>query len=73
MNSSYNVGRSQLRRLRYEFARGREVVGEIMRGKEGWGKLFEEDGGFWRRFTAYVRVRVEGGEEGEEKAEGWFR
>ncbi|GMI44974.1 hypothetical protein TrCOL_g8743 [Triparma columacea] len=70
MNSSYNVGRSQLRRMKFEFERGKEVVGDIMKGKEGWGKLFEDDGGFWRRFPAYVRVvitAVDGG------SEGWFR
>jgi poly(A) polymerase Pap1 len=49
MNSSYNVGRSQLRRMKFEFERGKEVLGDIMKGKEGWGKLFEDDGGFWRR------------------------
>ena len=35
--------------MKFEFERGKEVVGDIMKGKEGWGKLFEDDGGFWRR------------------------
>ena len=42
MNSAYNVGMAQLRRLKFEFARAREVVCAVVNGSEESGALGKE-------------------------------
>ncbi|GMH94867.1 hypothetical protein TL16_g13023 [Triparma laevis f. inornata] len=56
MNSSYNVGKGQLRRIMMEVERGREVVDGVMKGRGGWEEVFREST-FFNRFTNYLEVR----------------
>ncbi|GMH50507.1 hypothetical protein TrVE_jg6345, partial [Triparma verrucosa] len=61
MNSSYNVGKGQLRRMEFEIKRGREVLEKIFsRGKKGedagWEEFFRETN-FFNRFSNFLEVR----------------
>ena len=55
MNSSYNVGEAQLRRMRHEFRRASEVCDGILSGRAGWDSLFEESD-FFDQHANYLQV-----------------
>ncbi|KAG5187219.1 Poly(A) polymerase central domain-containing protein [Tribonema minus] len=59
MNSSYNVGKPQLRLLKEEFARGLEVT-ELLddQPQHGHWRLFFEKSDFFYRFLHYIQVDV---------------
>ena len=55
MNSSYNVGEPQLRRLRDELWRASKLSDEIMSGTKAWGVLFEGNE-FFKQHANYLQV-----------------
>jgi poly(A) polymerase Pap1 len=58
MNSSYNVGRPQLRRLQQEFARAEQMVAKILRSKGKWDELFQDGRSFFRQHVHFVQVSI---------------
>jgi len=55
MNSSYNVGRPQLRRIIQEFRRADQMTSAIVRGEKQWSDLFKEND-FFRQHVHYLQV-----------------
>ena len=59
MNSSYNVGHPQLRRLQQEFARAEQMIGNIIQNKEAkWDDLFQDGRSFFRQHIHFVQVTI---------------
>lgn len=58
MNSSYNVGPPQLRRLRQEFARAEQMIGDILQKKGKWDDLFQDGRSFFRQHFYFVQVSI---------------
>ena len=58
MNSSYNVGQSQLRRLRDELGRASQLTNDILSGtrKKDWNILFESK--FFEQHANYLQVNI---------------
>ena len=67
MNSSYNVGQSQLRRLRDELGRASRLTND-MSGKKGWNILFESN--FFEQHANYLQVNITANTENEFRI--WF-
>ena len=61
MNSSYNVGEPQLRRLREELARASQITRDILNGKTDWSSLF--DCNFFQQHAIYLQVNISAIEE----------
>lgn len=57
MNSSYNVGRPQLRRLVQELRKGEILVAAISRGEKEWSHIFKENA-FFRQHAHYLQVNI---------------
>lgn len=57
MNSSYNVGRPQLRRLQYEFRKAELMVAAISRNERSWEDIFR-DTDFFRQHLHYLQVNI---------------
>ena len=58
MNSSYNVGHPQLRRLQQEFARAEQMVGNVIQCKGRWDELFQDGRSFFRQHIHYVQATI---------------
>ena len=60
MNSAYNVGNAQLRRIQTELWRARQICDEINRGKKNWNSLLSEEQGtnFFRTHQHYLEVTI---------------
>ncbi len=56
MNSSYNVGEPQLRRIRDEFWHASKLIDKVYNGKEKWDAMFESNG-FFDQHQNYLQVR----------------
>mmetsp|Transcript_13865 Transcript_13865/g.30210 ORF Transcript_13865/g.30210 Transcript_13865/m.30210 type:complete len:608 (-) Transcript_13865:1410-3233(-) len=69
MNSSYNVGEPQLRRLHDELWRASKLSDEILSGRKKWGVLFEGND-FFKQHTNYLQVNIVGTNEDEFRS--WF-
>jgi len=69
MNSSYNVGEPQLRRLRDEFFRASNLSNDIVSGKREWGVLFEGND-FFKLHANYLQVNIIG--KNEDEFRSWF-
>jgi len=69
MNSSYNVGEPQLRRLRDELNRASQLSKEILSGRKTWEVLFEGND-FFEQHANYVQVNIIGTNEDEFRS--WF-
>eukprot|EP00952_Eustigmatos_sp_NYUAD-ZCMA_P010218 42044-Eustigmatos_ZCMA.PRE.1 len=54
MNSAYNVGLPQMRRLKEEFQRGNDIFKATDMRKTRWAELFEPTD-FFRRYGHYVQ------------------
>jgi len=63
MNSSYNVGEPQLRRIRDEFWYASKLMDKVYSGKEKWNALFESNG-FFDQHQNYLQVKIKGSNEG---------
>jgi len=57
MNSSYNVGKSQLRRLREELFNGDQIMNQIIEGKMEWADLLKGND-FFTQHTYYIQVSI---------------
>mmetsp|Transcript_23048 Transcript_23048/g.25411 ORF Transcript_23048/g.25411 Transcript_23048/m.25411 type:complete len:517 (-) Transcript_23048:27-1577(-) len=57
MNSAYNVGRPQLRRLNSAFYNAFRIVAEIEKGTKSWRDLFEGNE-FFKRHSYFLQVRI---------------
>ena len=57
MNSSYNVGEPQLRRLRDELGRASELSDDVLAGRKTWDVLFEGND-FFKHHHNYLQVCV---------------
>jgi poly(A) polymerase len=55
MNSSYNVGQSQLRRLREELINGNKIMNKIAEGKVEWSTLLKGNT-FFKDHSHYIEV-----------------
>ena len=55
MNSSYNVGEPQLRRLRDELLRASKLCNDILLGEKTWDVLFEGND-FFKQHANYLQV-----------------
>ena len=64
MNSSYNVGQSQLRRLRDELGR----ASQLTKGKKDWNAIFESN--FFDQHANYLQINITGKSENEFRI--WF-
>lgn len=69
MNSSYNVGEPQLRRLRDEFARASKLCSDVAFGTKKWGVLFEWNE-FFQQHANYLQVDTVATNEDDFRA--WF-
>lgn len=58
MNSSYNVGPPQLRRLQQEFERAENMIENILQGKGKWDELFQDGRSFFRQHIHFVQVTI---------------
>ena len=58
MNSSYNVGQPQLRRLQQEFERAENMIENILQGKGKWDKLFQDGRSFFRQHFHFVQATI---------------
>jgi len=57
MNSSYNVGRPQLRRIQHELRRTELMVAAVSRGEQPWDFIFRESD-FFRQHAHYLQVNI---------------
>lgn len=57
MNSSYNVGRPQLRRLQYELRKAELMVLAVSRNERSWEDIFR-DTDFFRQHHHYLQVNI---------------
>jgi len=57
MNSAYNVGRPQLRRLSSALHNAFRIVGEIEKGTKSWRDLFQGNE-FFKRHSYFLQVRI---------------
>jgi len=57
MNSSYNVGLPQLRRLKQELERGEAIVDSILKEKAQWDDLFKENS-FFQNHEHYLQIDI---------------
>ena len=57
MNSAYNVGHPQIRRLRTEFWRARNLSDSIRRGKSNWTQLFKGSD-FFKLYQHFIEVSI---------------
>lgn len=55
MNSSYNVGMPQMRRLTHEFTRAGRIMKGILAGEQNWDHLFISND-FFRLHIHYLQV-----------------
>ncbi|KAL7554996.1 hypothetical protein ACHAWF_018954 [Thalassiosira exigua] len=69
MNSSYNVGEPQLRRLRDELRRASKLSEDVLSGEEEWDVLFEGND-FFKQHANYLQVNITGTD--EDKFRSWF-
>jgi poly(A) polymerase len=69
MNSSYNVGEPQLRRLNEEFARANKLCNDVCFGKKTWDVLFEGSS-FFTQHATYLQVDITSTNEDDFRA--WF-
>lgn len=69
MNSSYNVGEPQLRRLNDEFARANKLCNDVCLGKKTWDVLFEGSS-FFTQHATYLQVTISSTNEDDFRA--WF-
>ena len=58
MNSSYNVGHPQLRRLQQEFARAEQMIGNVIQRKGRWDELFQDGRSFFRHHIHFVQATI---------------
>ena len=56
MNSSYNVGQPQLRRIQTEFHRSLKILYRIGAKESTWSEFFQGSD-FFRQHTHYLQVR----------------
>eukprot|EP00804_Cyclotella_cryptica_P012051 CCRYP_004496-RA/>CCRYP_004496-RA protein AED:0.01 eAED:0.01 QI:205/1/1/1/1/1/2/720/597 len=69
MNSSYNVGEPQLRRIREELVRASKLCSDVSRGKKTWEALFEGNS-FFTQHATYLQVDITSTNEDDFRA--WF-
>lgn len=69
MNSSYNVGEPQLRRLKEEMTRANKLCNDVARGKKAWDVLFEGNS-FFTQHATYVQVDITATNQDDFRA--WF-
>lgn len=69
MNSSYNVGEPQLRRIREELSRASKLCYDVSRGKTTWEALFEGNS-FFTQHATYLQVDITSTNEDDFRA--WF-
>mmetsp|Transcript_7317 Transcript_7317/g.15954 ORF Transcript_7317/g.15954 Transcript_7317/m.15954 type:complete len:275 (+) Transcript_7317:2-826(+) len=69
MNSSYNVGEPQLRRLRDELNRASQLSDSILSGRKTWDVLFEGNN-FFRQHANYLQINIIATNEDEFRS--WF-
>ena len=69
MNSSYNVGEPQLRRLKEEMIRASKLCDGVINGKKSWNVLFEGSS-FFTQHAAYLQVDITSTNEDDFRA--WF-
>ena len=69
MNSSYNVGHPQLRRMQQELCRGKHILAGINAGKNTWNDLFAGND-FFRQHVHYLQVIIVA--RGAEDFRAWF-
>eukprot|EP00956_Cyclotella_meneghiniana_P024340 scaffold48769_cov96-Cyclotella_meneghiniana.AAC.4 len=69
MNSSYNVGEPQLRRLREEMTRANKLCDNVARGKKAWDVLFEGNS-FFTQHATYLQVDITSTNQDDFRA--WF-
>lgn len=62
MNSSYNVGEPQLRRLSDELCRASKLSGDILSGKKDWDVLISKND-FFKQHVHYLQINIIGEEE----------
>lgn len=69
MNSSYNVGEPQLRRLRDELGRASELSDDVLAGRKTWDVLFEGND-FFKHHHNYLQVDITANNENDFRS--WF-
>jgi poly(A) polymerase len=69
MNSSYNVGEPQLRRIGEEMARANKLCNDVSKGKKAWEALFEGNS-FFTQHAIYLQVDISSTNEDDFRA--WF-
>mmetsp|Transcript_10037 Transcript_10037/g.14926 ORF Transcript_10037/g.14926 Transcript_10037/m.14926 type:complete len:531 (-) Transcript_10037:137-1729(-) len=72
MNSAYNVGHPQKRRLQEELEKARELTVCINKGKKNWAHLFSTTGdqNFFRQHQNFLQITIEAN--GEASFRKWF-
>ncbi|KAL7458570.1 hypothetical protein ACHAWC_010189 [Mediolabrus comicus] len=69
MNSSYNVGDPQLRRIQDELRRATKISNDVCFGRKTWGDLFKGND-FFRQHANYLQVDISSSNEDEFRE--WF-
>ena len=69
MNSSYNVGQPQLRRLKQEFVLADQLIAGIEKGEREWDELFVGKG-FFRQHMHFLKIDILAATEDSFRA--WF-
>ena len=71
MNSSYNVGQPQLRRLREEFVKAEQILSDILEGdgSREWNDLFVGSD-FFREHMHYIKIDIIA--DNEDSFRAWF-
>jgi len=69
MNSSYNVGDPQLRRIQDELRRATKISNDVCFGRKTWGDLFKGND-FFRQHANYLQVDISSSHEDEFRE--WF-
>ena len=69
MNSSYNVGEPQLRRIQDELRRATKISNDVCFGRKTWGDLFKGND-FFRQHANYLQVDISSSNEDEFRE--WF-
>ena len=57
MNSSYNVGKAQIRRLQEELLNGDRIMNQIIEGRSEWSDLLKGND-FFKRYNHYLEVSI---------------
>jgi len=69
MNSCYNVGVPQRKRITQEFAKASKIMDEIANGNGNWGDLLKQNT-FFKDHPHYIRVSISAPNEADHRA--WF-